>query len=103
MSGNARNSAAGTMVDQPVAATAPQGRSRRRKALVAALALVVVVALAAGGSALAILGLVDRRLERFGDPFAELSEGPARSAANHGVNVLLLASDGRASAGDLPQ
>lgn len=87
-------------------------RERRagRRALVVALAalggLVLVVVLALGGGAL----WLDSRVERFGDPFTAIPEegrptrpAPVVAADREPLNVLVLGSDSRISAGDPSQ
>ncbi|QIK84279.1 LCP family protein [Sanguibacter sp. HDW7] len=84
-------------------------RERRagRRALVVALValggLVLVVALALGGGAL----WLNSRVERFGDPFTSIPEAerptrpaPVVPADRDPLNVLVLGSDSRISAGD---
>jgi LCP family protein required for cell wall assembly len=87
---------------------APARRRRRRWPIV--LAVVVAVAVAgAGGAWFAVRHAVagyDRNIERFGDPFRAIppADRPAKDGATPGaMNVLLLGSDSRISAGDPAQ
>ena len=87
-------------------------RERRagRRAVVVALAalggLVLVVVVGLGAGAL----WLDSRVERFGDPFTAIPEAsrptraaPATPASSEPLNVLVLGSDSRISAGDPSQ
>lgn len=85
-------------------------RSRSKLALIIALSLVGVLVLGVAGVALYLQNRIDGRIERFADPFEELGERPAeRNDTDDGeddgepVNILVLGSDSRISAGDPSQ
>ena len=99
-------------VAAPPAPVVPPGTGqhrRRRRRWPFVLAALVVVALAlAGGAWFTVRQTVagyDRNIERFGDPFAQIptTERPASTARTGALNVLLLGSDSRISAGDPKQ
>lgn len=84
-------------------------RSRSKLALIIALSLVGVLVLGAAGVVLYLQHRIDDRIERFADPFEELGEDrPAASdddadsedEIGDPVNILVLGSDSRISAGD---
>ena len=86
-------------------------RSRTRLALVIAVSLVGVLVVGAVASVLYVQHRLDNAMERFGDPFADLgSDRPTQPASTEGetetadpVNILVLGSDSRISAGDPSQ
>lgn len=86
-------------------------RSRTRLALVIAVSLVGVLVVGAVASVLYVQHRLDNAMERFGDPFADLgSDRPTQPASTEGetetadpVNILMLGSDSRISAGDPSQ
>jgi LCP family protein required for cell wall assembly len=93
----------------PVVPAGPAQHRRRRRRWPFVLAALVVVALAVAGGAWftvrqAVAGY-DRNIERFGDPFAQIpaAERPAPPKQTGALNVLLLGSDSRISAGDPKQ
>jgi LCP family protein required for cell wall assembly len=87
-----------------------QHRRHRRRWLYVLAAMVVVALAVAGGAWYTVRQAVagyDRNIERFGDPFAQIppSERPAQAPAKQtgALDVLLLGSDSRISAGDPTQ
>ncbi|MFN8076727.1 MAG: LCP family protein [Kineosporiaceae bacterium] len=82
-------------------------RARRALVVLAVLAGLLVVGLGAGAWWVRdFTQELDRNIERFGDPFAPLPEAqrPAKpAAAAKAMNILLLGSDSRTSAGDPDQ
>src|SRR3954471_11015427 len=100
-------------VAAPPAPTVPPGpgqhRGRRRRRWPFVVGALVVVALAvAVGARLVVRQAVagyDRNIERFGDPFAQIpaTVRPASTAQTGALNLLLLGSDSRISAGDPSQ
>lgn len=92
-------------------ATAAGGIPRRSPLKVAAILLGTLVVLVVGG-VLAVQFLLNSQIERIDDPFADLTDRPTRPAPSAGateepgeppVNVLVLGSDSRISAGDPSQ
>ena len=88
----------------PAVPDAPAPRRRRRWGFVLGALLVVALAVA-GGAWFTLRHAVssyDHNIERFGDPFAQLpaDKRPASTARTGALNVLLLGSDSRISAGD---
>ena len=98
----------------------PAGRRRRslRDRWVLLVAIAAVVAVAAGGlvSVLVVRNRLSANIERLGDPFAPLTDRPPVATATPGtgmattsggapaaMNVLVLGSDSRISAGDPSQ
>lgn len=89
------------------------GRSRSKLALIIALSLVGVLVVGAAGAVLYLQNRIDNRIERFEDPFADLgTERPShvsRDGDEDGeetdppVNILVLGTDSRISAGDPTQ
>ena len=84
-------------------------RGHRRRWLFVVLGAVLMLALGLAGGAWftvrhAVAGY-DHNIERFGDPFAQLptDQRPASIAPTGALNVLLLGSDSRISAGDPSQ
>ncbi len=95
------------LVAPPASTPGPPPTRRRRWPFVVAGLVVVLLALG-GGSVLAFRQTVagyDRKIERFGDPFTQIpaKERPARASSAAALNVLLLGSDSRISAGDPKQ
>ncbi len=93
------------VVTPPASPAPPAPRRRARWPFVVAGVVVAALALAAGGTWFAVRQAVagyDRNIERFGDPFAQIpaTERPAPTAQTGALNVLLLGSDSRISAGD---
>ncbi|MFE5341343.1 LCP family protein [Isoptericola sp. NPDC056578] len=91
-------------------ATAPHRHARteaRRSRRALAVVLVVVLLVAAGGLGAAwwFQRSLDGNIERIGDPFAEIPAGssPEVEAETEAVNLLVLGSDSRISAGDPSQ
>jgi LCP family protein required for cell wall assembly len=87
--------------------TEPEPRPRRRRGRLLlrllAISLAFGMLLAGGGAATALWfqHRYDHNIERFGDPFKAIPEATRPKAVSHGVmNVLLLGSDSRISAGD---
>ncbi|WP_147916072.1 LCP family protein [Ruania zhangjianzhongii] len=86
-------------------------RSRTKLALVISLSLVAVLVVGAVAGALIIQHRLDSAMERFGDPFADLGTdrptvpAPSEEESEDGdpVNILMLGSDSRISAGDPSQ
>ena len=103
-----RSAAPGTApgpLDELLRADQPQRpRRRTRRVLLVLTALVLVLV---GGGVLAaarLQGNLDRNIERFGDPFAAIPAASRPAAAPAGaMNILLLGSDSRVSAGDPSQ
>jgi LCP family protein required for cell wall assembly len=98
-----------TLVKEPAPpdGTPGEARPRRRRWLYVVGAFVVIALVLAGGAWFAVRQAVaryDRNIERFGDPFTQIptDERPA-DAAPGAMNVLLLGSDSRISAGDPSQ
>ncbi len=84
-----------------------RGRRLARLALVMVLVLLVFAGLVAAGGAYVVHRLersYDRNIQRFGDPFASIpQEDRPVPVDNAAMNVLLLGSDSRISAGDPTQ
>ncbi|MFD6177426.1 MULTISPECIES: LCP family protein [unclassified Isoptericola] len=82
----------------------PEGRSTRR-ALAVVGVLVLVLAAGGFGAAWWFQHQLDNNIERLGDPFAgiENTPEPADKANDKAVNLLVLGSDSRISAGDPSQ
>lgn len=85
---------------------------KRRRPLKVVLILLGALALVAVGGVLAVQFLLNSNMERIDDPFADLTNRPTRPAPSAGateepgeppVNVLVLGSDSRISAGDPSQ
>jgi LCP family protein required for cell wall assembly len=90
--------------------TVPKRRRRRLRRLWISLAIIfgLLLAAVAGGAwwARSFTAQLDRNIERFGDPFAPLpADRPTKPAgeAAKALNILLLGSDSRISAGDPSQ
>ena len=92
----------------------PSGRSRSKLALIIALSLVGVLVVGAIGVALYLQNRIDNRIERFEDPFADLgTDRPSHDVSRDSddeedetdppVNILVLGTDSRISAGDPTQ
>ncbi len=94
----------------------PPRRSRSRRALVVALSLVAVLALGGVVGVWAVQNRLAGNVEHIGDPFADLTDRPpaAPGAAGSGeeggaaaregaLNILVVGSDSRISAGDPSQ
>ncbi|MGO1561312.1 cell envelope-related transcriptional attenuator [Actinomycetales bacterium JB111] len=86
------------------------GRRRRRLrggrlALVISLGLVMVLVVGAGLVVLYVNSRIEGALERIPDPFESLTDRPAHDEGSGGtpVNILVLGSDSRISAGDPSQ
>lgn len=82
--------------------------SGTRRALIGLLALVLVIAGGGVGAVLWFQNKLDSNIERVGDPFAGVGNRPAPAPSNtatenQAVNVLVLGSDSRISAGDPSQ
>ena len=94
---------------EPVAPAGPGQHRRRRPRWPFVLGALVVVALAlAGGAWFTMRHAVasyDHNIERFADPFTKLpaAQRPASTVQTGALNVLLLGSDSRISAGDPTQ
>jgi len=83
-------------------------RSTTARALTVVGVLVLVLAGAGVGALLWFQHSLNRNIERLGDPFADIAERPAPapedpSAPHEAVNILVLGSDSRSSAGDPSQ
>jgi LCP family protein required for cell wall assembly len=91
-------------VDQPASSTHRDPRRRRRlwvRLLAVCAVLGVVVAGAGLAGALYLQHRYDKNIERFGNPFTALPQESRPSAGASGaMNILLLGSDSRISAGD---
>lgn len=90
----------------------PPRRSKGRIALLVALGLVVLLAVGAVGGLLFFQSWIDKKIERFPDPFEGLSDRPSygttdgkdgKDEEEDPVTFLLLGSDSRISAGDPEQ
>jgi LCP family protein required for cell wall assembly len=84
----------------------PVRRGPRRWVLVLVGLLVLLAAASAGGVILVRhqLSVYNSNIQRFGDPFTKLAASARPPvAANHSMNLLLLGSDSRISAGDPSQ
>lgn len=88
-------------------ATTKKRRSRSTLALVISLSLIAVLVVGAVGGALFIQHRLNSAMERFDDPFADLGTDrptvPATAENGEPVNILMLGSDSRISAGDPSQ
>jgi LCP family protein required for cell wall assembly len=84
-----------------------RGRRLARLALVMVLVLLVFAGLVAAGGAYVVHRLersYDRNIQRFGDPFTSIPQQERPAPVNNAaMNVLLLGSDSRISAGDPSQ
>jgi len=84
-----------------------RGRRLARLALVMVLVLLVFAGLVAAGGAYVVHRLersYDRNIQRFGDPFKSIPQQDRPAPVNNAaMNVLLLGSDSRISAGDPSQ
>jgi LCP family protein required for cell wall assembly len=86
-----------------------RSRRRRRRILIALGLFTALIGLAAGigvASFFHMRSVYDKNIERFGDPFEaipEESRPTTETAAAGAVNILLLGSDSRVSAGDPTQ
>ena len=93
----------------PPAPPAPRPRRVQRRWLVALGTVLVLAGLAVGGSWYAVQDGVtnfDQRVERFPSPFRALPQAerpPVETSARGALNILLLGSDSRVSAGDPTQ
>src|SRR3954449_11288063 len=96
-------------VAAPTAPVVPGQHQRRRRRWPFVLGSLVVLALAVGGGAWftvrKAVANYDHNIERFADPFPQLpaDQRPASTAQTGTLNVLLLGSDSRISAGDPSQ
>src|SRR4051812_12075527 len=96
-------------VAAPTAPVVPGQHRRRRRRWPFVLGSLVVLALAVGGGAWftvrKAVANYDHNIERFADPFPQLpaDQRPASTAQTGTLNVLLLGSDSRISAGDPSQ
>jgi len=81
--------------------------NRRRRALIISLSLVVVLVVGAAAGLQLFQSRLDSNIERIGDPFAALPSRPAVETPADGtaspINILMLGSDSRISAGDPSQ
>jgi LCP family protein required for cell wall assembly len=91
-------------VDPPASATHRDPRRRRRivvRMLAICCAAGIVLASAGLGVVLWLQHHYDKNIERFGDPFTTLpTQSRPRAGAAGAMNILLLGSDSRISAGD---
>ena len=83
-------------------------RSRSRTALLVAGALVLLVGVGSVGAVLTFQKILENNLEKLTDPFEALENRPTPApsdpeVANEAVNILVLGSDSRISAGDPSQ
>lgn len=92
--------------------TAAEAAPARRRPLRVVLILLGALAVVAVGGVLAVQFLLNNAVERIDDPFADLTDRPTRPAPSAGateepgeppVNILVLGSDSRISAGDPSQ
>ncbi|MFC8598257.1 LCP family protein [Isoptericola sp. NPDC057191] len=100
-------------VDPSPASTDPSSRRHgragargTRRALAVLGALVLLLAAGSLGAAWWFQHRLDSNIERLGDPFAAIEDGPVRedvAAETEAVNLLVLGSDSRISAGDPSQ
>lgn len=92
---------------EPTAAPGGRRRSRGRRVLIVLASLLAVLGVGALGGYFALQGLLGRELETLEDPFEALpTRAPTVEPTEDGyapVNVLLLGSDSRISAGDPTQ
>ncbi|GAA3218556.1 LCP family protein [Oerskovia jenensis] len=84
------------------------GRRGSRTALVVLGALVAVICLGGFAAVVAFRQSLDRNIEKLADPFADLTDRPAPAPTDpdlpdEAVNILVLGSDSRISAGDPSQ
>jgi LCP family protein required for cell wall assembly len=100
------------LTGRPEASRPPSGASERSatvRALTVAGLLLLGLLVAGAGAALWFKGQLDANIERLGDPFAGLAERPQAASGDAGtdspppVNILVLGSDSRISAGDPAQ
>ncbi|KAE8765280.1 LytR family transcriptional regulator [Georgenia thermotolerans] len=81
-----------------------QRRRRARRALLIVVGIVVVLVAGLAGVAAYLQARIDASIERIDDPFAPLTNRPDRVASGAGpVNILVLGSDSRISAGEPSQ
>ena len=83
-------------------------RSRSRTALIVAGALVLLIGVGGVGAVLAFQKSLENNLEKLADPFEAIDNRPLPvpsdpDIANEAVNILVLGSDSRISAGDPTQ
>ena len=101
-----------TLLDRPEPPGRRAGRGAARTAVVVALAILVAVAGAGVAGVSYLQGRLEAGIERIGDPFAEVADRPVSTPRTvveadgaavtlpPPVNILILGSDSRISAGD---
>ncbi|WP_318244123.1 LCP family protein [Oerskovia rustica] len=83
-------------------------KNRTRTTLIVLGALVAVICLGGFAAVVAFRQSLDQNIEKLADPFADIKDRPAPAptnpdASNEAVNILVLGSDSRISAGDPSQ